>query len=119
MSRNLLRTECYFCGHEVSMVEKPRLITHEEARVYFNEYAGMTVANAECGACEAQYLAWVAPPPGDRPTDPYAEGPFYDLSFRSTFNDEPGDDDMPRYDVKKAWQRVGPYTGDRWGNRAL
>lgn len=109
MSRNLCRTDCYFCGHEVKLVEAPRKITKREAGAYFNELEGLIVANAECPICLARYLAWV----DDRECkgrSRYREAgysDFYDLSFRSTFDDEPGDKDLPQYDVQIVYLRTG------------
>lgn len=105
MSRNLCETRCCFCGWRPTLIEQPRPITNDEAGGYFDEFAGMLVANADCEQCGAKYLAWV----DERPRKPmrvggrlyvfeqhgWELGDFFDLSFRSTFNDEPGDDDMP------------------------
>ncbi len=104
MSRNLLKDECYFCGGAVVLDEERRPITPGEAGVYFAEYEGMLVANARCPDCEAKYLAWVDE--RTRKQSAYwARGPadcgFMDLSFRSTFNDEPGADDLPRWAIKR------------------
>jgi hypothetical protein len=105
MSRNLSRTDCYFCGDVPKLVEVPRPITAEEAGVYFAEYEGLLVANAECPRCGAKYLAWVDERGYVRPElwcgmlvaprVPDDDIGFVDLSFRSTFNDEPGDADRP------------------------
>lgn len=91
MSRNLGYTLCDRCGSDVRLEETPRYITPEEAGPYFRNYHGMLVANAVCWDCGARYLAWMnyhgLPAPEDgRPVD---------LSYRSTFNDEPGPDDLP------------------------
>lgn len=115
MSRNICDTVCQHCEHEVDLVEEPRSITEDEAGPYFEEYRTMTVANAECPACKAKYLAWVHPPTkGIHAGHCYHDGLVYDLSYRSTFNDEPGEADLPEYEVEKAWVRVGmqPTGGD-------
>lgn len=96
MSRNLAMTHCYYCHEEVKLDEEPRPITKEESGVYYDEYATMPVANATCTICEAKYLAWTHYPDGQ-----IGEGPFVDLSFRSTFNDEPGVPDTPRWQIKR------------------
>jgi hypothetical protein len=57
----------------------------------------MLVANATCPNCQARYLAWVARIPYRREWLSY-EG-YEDLSYRSTFNDEPGLGDLPKPDV--------------------
>jgi len=65
MSRNLGQTNCDFCGGRVSLDEKPRPITREEAGPYYDThhgygYAGGIFANATCTVCAAPYLAWVS-----------------------------------------------------------
>lgn len=52
----------------------------------------MLVANATCPGCSAEYLAWMYDIPGRRHRK---EGGIQDLSFRSTFDDEPGIPDLP------------------------
>lgn len=105
MSRNLCKTVCDFCGTEPQMIEKPRPITKEESGCYFDEYAGMLVANADCLACGAKYLGWVTWP--DRihklHGSLYGDDPqgLVDMSFRSTFNDEPGPEDLPDFIITK------------------
>lgn len=95
MSRNLLQTECDVCDSEVEMVEDPRKITVEDAGVYFEEYESMVVADAECTRCHAKYLAWVEPPQNsDSQRSSNGAKKFFDLSYRSTFNDEPGEEDI-------------------------
>lgn len=103
MSRNLCKTTCdQCCGRDVRKVEPNRLATERDVGRY-SEYIGMVVANAECFECGAKYLAWVDI--GDcehakkyrvhymheRPD----HAAFSDLSYRSTFNDEPGAADLP------------------------
>ena len=100
MSRNLCKTCCHFCSEAVELDEEPRLVTEAETgRNYYPAYRSMLVANATCTVCEAQYLAWI-----DYPA-PHSRGPgdlpFVDLSFRSTFNDEPGAADAPRWLVER------------------
>jgi hypothetical protein len=91
----------------VLLVSAPHSITRKEAGIYFEEYKDMLVADAECVDCEAKYLAWIqrhfwfkSPyfrnPITRKPDDP----PFTDLSFRSTFNDEPGPEDEPKWDIR-------------------
>lgn len=107
MSRNLCQIECAVCGAEpITLCEDGRPITKREAGVYFREYEGMLVADAECPDCQARYLAWVKPAPGHKETFGYWEYGYYDLSYRSTFNDEPSDEDLPVPDVVKAAQRL-------------
>jgi hypothetical protein len=112
MSRNLGQRDCRFCPSKVVLVELPRAIASEDAGVYYKDYGGMLVANAHCPACLAKYLAWVTGPPGSNWNNlPKDEGQTHvDLSFRSTFNDEPGEDDLPRYKVETKLVRVGIFT---------
>ena len=77
MSRNLLRTTCARCDGKV------RIVGHIRVEQYRTE--GYYVADAECEDCCAQYAAWLGEP-GQA---------FHDLSYRSTFNDEPGPTDLP------------------------
>lgn len=111
MSRNLCQTSCYFCGGVVTIVEAERALSEKDAGCYFPEFVGMIVANAECFDCEAKYLAWVRDIPGRR----HRAEPFEDLSFRSTFNDEPGLDDLPRWIVEMRRVRVREATPEDFG----
>lgn len=99
MSRNLANTSCDRCGaSSVRLDEAPRLITKIEAGYYFDEYRGMKVANATCPRCQARYLAWVSDLPRSGGwVDPDAI--YFDLSYRSTFNDEPSVRDLPKPDI--------------------
>jgi len=97
VSRNLCSTECHRCDSEVDLDEAPRFILPTEAGVYFDEFDGMLVANATCPRCGARYLAWCADVPGRAyPRRPDFDMKYFDLSYRSTFNDEPGPDDLPK-----------------------
>jgi hypothetical protein len=107
MARNLGRTDCYFCNAKVVLVEEPHVATTNDVNEHFLQlhegysYAGMICANAECSVCGAKYLARVdmSECPGYKDfLQWYGKNnkvPFFDLSFRSTFNDEPGPADMP------------------------
>lgn len=117
MSRNLCETSCSWCNGEVILEEAGRPILEEECGAYFREYRSMLVANAHCRECEAKYLAWV-----DWPGNSYwtnkGDRAFMDLSFRSTFNDEPGLEDQPKYMIEVVRHRV-PYDAardGRWGS---
>lgn len=105
MSRNLLSTICYFCNGPVVLEQTPHIVSPDECGPYFEEYQGMRVANARCKDCCALYLAWVTPPPGHGPIQ--YEGTHYDLSFRSTFDDEPGLADLPKFVIERKAVRVG------------
>lgn len=119
MSRNLGMTSCAFCGAEVVLIEQPRPVKEEEVGVYYLEpgggYQGMIVAKAECFACLAPYLAWVGSIPHRSPPPPDAERKFQDLSHYHSFNDEPNERDLPRYDVEIQYVRTGLYSGGRGG----
>ena len=103
MSRNLGRTNCYYCNGTVTKVESNRHFTEQDAKDFFSDYRNMVVANAECTNCKATYLAWVKYIPGvqDGQDEYYNNNePFFrDLSFRHSFNDEPHYLDLPLYDV--------------------
>lgn len=99
MSRNLLSINCARCGGFVKPEEDPRPITSEEAGRYYEEYEGMLVANGLCVICGAKYLGWVDETTRTRAFRHARKAavfePFIDLSYRSTFNDEPSEDDLP------------------------
>jgi hypothetical protein len=115
MSRNLGRTDCYYCNYPVVLIGEPRPITKQDRYNYFDEYDGMTVAFAECPACLARYLAWVTPPPNKQHHDIDSGNKFYDLSFRISFNNEPDERDLPVYDVKKVYIRTGLFSMSQGG----
>lgn len=109
MSRNIGSTSCEFCPGAVVCEEAPRPITRKEAGPYFEEYEGMLVADAECKDCCAKYLAWLKSAPRGyqesvRVDDSGRLLPF-DLSYRSTFNDEPGEADLPKYTIEVMYLR--------------
>ena len=100
--RRLETTKCVYCKGDVAKVEKPRQITKKEAGPTYEHVKCLVVANAMCLACRAKYLAWIdaravvdgAPRPYSRCSDS-----IMDLSFRSTFSDKLGPDDMPEFSV--------------------
>jgi hypothetical protein len=105
MSRNLCQTYCERCKTEpVRLVERSRPITKKEAEVYFEEFKGLLVADAYCPNCNARYLAWCKDPLSLRAPD--YDMDYFDLSYRSTFNDEPGPDDLPKPDVLERLDRI-------------
>jgi hypothetical protein len=105
VSRNLGRTDCYFCpGGKPRLEEAPRPATVDDVGRWPNgEYLDLSVANATCHLCEAKYLAWMSTP--SEKEEPW----IFDLSFRSTFNDEPGDEDLPKWKVETHHVRSGPW----------
>lgn len=102
MSRNLCKKECDYCRLDEVVITGPIVLFEEyypESR-YRSEYYGMKVAEAACAYCGAKYLAWIEPAIGGRKYNCWYEDEaenrrFYDLSYRSSFNDEPGKDDVP------------------------
>lgn len=120
MARNLGQTYCDFCNtKDIVLIEKPRPITKEDAGKYFESYEGMIIANAECSSCGTKYLAWIDERTitGShkdyynryiRPRHIIDGELFFDLSFRSSFRDEAGDDDLPTryYSIKEANIRI-------------
>lgn len=106
MSRNLGHTNCRHCPGDVALIEAARPLTVDDVgEHYFREYEGMIVAEADCLGCGAEYLAWIDQRPitgnWGRLYRGWAQStrdgePFFDLSYRSTFNDEPGEEDLPK-----------------------
>lgn len=92
MSRNLCRTDCITCRGRV-------LLTGVPHPYEFNGRPGWVIADAECEDCGTKYSAWINAPGGSRGQPRTAYG-FFDLSYRSTFNDEPGEDDVPRAKIE-------------------
>lgn len=95
-------------------------VTKEEAGAYHDEFEKqmLTVADAVCIDCEAPYLAWV----GDMRHEIVQlehgcfSTPFFDLSHRNSFNDEPGKGDYPKWTVERVVRRV-PWDGTVHGYR--
>lgn len=121
MSRNLLSTCCNQCGADcVRMTGPVRDISAEDARAYLNEFRGLRVADAECAWCRTKYLAWVSPQRVHRywpfraghDMDPDGADGFYDLSYRSTFDDEPGEADLPAGGVERVADLVKMFQTD-------
>jgi hypothetical protein len=98
MSRNIGETSCEICEAphtSIELEEAPRPLRAEDAGRYFTEFEGrLTVAAAHCTGCGARYLAWISLT-GPWPREPAEGARFVDLSFRSSFNDEPGAADLP------------------------
>lgn len=99
MSRNLGETSCAICradSYAIELEEAPRPIRAEDCGRCFKEIAGhLIVAAARCMACGAKYLAWVSEIGWPYARTPDGDRRFVDLSFRSSFNDEPGSADLP------------------------
>jgi len=117
MARNLGRTDCAQCGYPKMRLEEPaRLITKKEAGRFERAHTvTLVVANAVCPVCKTRYVAWV-----DRNVDrerwikPGKKTQYYvDLSYRSTFDDEPGEKDIPyRVDVFQAKNMISRLKSD-------
>lgn len=102
MSPNLGQRDCRRCGGDVIRDPNTYRVTA------FVSHIGMQVAHAECSNCGARYTAWVGPTNepevgggpayGAREAEQQLiqEFGFYDLSYRSTFSDEPGPEDLPQ-----------------------
>lgn len=111
MSRNLCQTDCPRCGSKRIRVWDVREGTKDDfVHRYYDEFQTMLVGDAECTDCGCKLLAWVRPPiVGIHNDDKFSfcdynqsidgTAHFFDLSYRSTFNDEPGPDDLPTPDV--------------------
>lgn len=117
MSRNLCATVCVHCQHPVKVIEYPRPFKDEESHGHFKEFEGMLVAKAECPVCFASYLAWLDTTTCVNPVhknhgEKALPGDVIDLSYLSTFNDEPREDDLPIYNVEKTtvWIRTGKFS---------
>lgn len=103
-STKIDRTDCLFCEGEVARTEKGRPVTLEEcgSAQLFDKIRALIVADAMCLACRAKYLAWIdvrAVVDGNAVPYPRTGDTIMALSFRSTFSDEPGPDDMPEFSV--------------------
>jgi hypothetical protein len=96
MSRNLGQTNCRRCGSRV-VICGPIYRRPADAR----SSPSMLVANADCTVCQARYTAWLGPSSehdygaSSQARDLIVQHGFYDLSYRDSFNDEPGDGDLP------------------------
>ncbi len=110
MSKNIGSKDCRNCGLVDTVVIIGAQMAWEQYYAWEGEAAkhfrGMQIAQAECQYCQTRYMAWVWPSANmvwERPTfkpewsmDDPPEKRFYDLSYRSTFNDEPGPSDIRR-----------------------
>jgi hypothetical protein len=97
MARNLGQTACGQCGCDDIVLEEERrdITANDCGPSLYRHYKGMQVAHARCARCGARYIAWMGEIKGrDLPMHPDAVTVIYDLSYRSTFNDEPGDADI-------------------------
>jgi hypothetical protein len=87
------------------LTEDARALAPEEGGRYYERYRGRMYANAEC-ACGARFLAWLERGEtwnqGTRQFEPHG-WEIADLSYRSTFNDEPGEGDKPDLSVDDIW----------------
>jgi len=122
MSRNIGQTECARCNASVATTGPDHPITEDEAHGYFEEFEGLLVADAKCENCGALYLAWVDSTTRLRPAVVFGvdlsqekgDGPFFDLSYRSSFNDEPGEGDLPPYAESAGFRIWAAYRGTGW-----
>ena len=107
MSRNLGDVSCDRCRGKVERLEEWRLAAPAELGRYYHDYAEQLFAHARCEWCGARYLAWA---PDRRYQPDLKSNEIGDLSYRSTFNDEPNDDlDLPRDEwIARATMDLGP-----------
>jgi hypothetical protein len=108
MSRNIGNTDCAICNATVVLCGEPHPITPDEAGGYIRYFEGMIVADAVCMRCDAKYLAWVKRAKRMERSwmrDDYTR-PFFDLSYRNSFNDEPADGDLPPRALSALSQRL-------------
>lgn len=106
MSRNLCDTSCWYCDEGVNqgsvvLIGPIAPITEKQAGCYYEEFKALLVGDAECKDCRAKYLAWMSDIQGNELFDEIG-----DLSFRSTFNDEPGAADAPKWQLKTVVTRT-------------
>ena len=87
---------CVYCEMPVTAVGPVTKPTVEFVERYLgNNPRDYHFAPAHCPACEARYMAWFV---FDAEDDEFY---IADLSWRSTFNDEPAPEDLPRYRVAR------------------
>lgn len=127
MGRTLaVGTICGMCQLDaVVLVEKSRLITRrdlglertaEDLEYLMRTWDGLRVAEAICVACGTRYLAWVdasnIAEPGLVPPYSHESGKeFCALSYRSTFNNDPSDEDLPTHRVV-SWSELTVSAGE-------
>lgn len=120
----MCRTDCRFCDGTVVCIESPRpVVVADTGASNFDGCAGLIVARAECVDCEGKYLAWLNHPRSwghARTEDIHVQlddnlAPVIrDLSFRSSFNDEPGENDLPRHEIVVTRSRVPVSPENYW-----
>lgn len=97
MSRNLDKTICAICSCAVEITGAPYVKQFPLGPAEEAGYLTVVVADAECKVCGAKYSAWLNEPHRQKSVAHrmHPTGGFYDLSFRASFNDEPGEGDAP------------------------
>lgn len=111
MSRNCGTAGCYACDGRLRVDGAAQSFTALfPASSMRGEYGGHDFVPLVCEDCEAKFLGWVTRNTGAGEAE---DGgiTWYDVSWRSSFNDEPGPDDIPKWDVETVRRRKGPYTG--------
>lgn len=109
--RNIVSPECH---GPVVVEEAPRPITPAEARVYYDEFRALRVANAHCPVCGAKYLAWFSGWSFMKSAWLDSDE-VCDLSYRRAFNDEPHPDDLPTNHVRRTViTEIRPKAGGAW-----
>jgi hypothetical protein len=91
MSRNLCRTDCCYCHYDLE--NEPLInvhkITKQEAGNYYQVLYDLNVCDITCPICGSSYIGWIGP------DSRHPKPTLFDLSFRSSFNDEPNPEDKP------------------------
>jgi hypothetical protein len=128
MSVNLCDNKCHICGMPAIKVTGERYQGQQKRKGYDNHW----FADAECQVCGTKYTAWLSSHHDNliagvcsARNNPYhadwfakhdecfgclsCDADFFDLSYRSTFNDEPGDEDLPDFPVATVITVKGPY----------
>src|SRR5690348_11653005 len=98
MALSLGKVVCHRCGGRVTRTD------HQSETLEETDHRrpGMNISEAECARCGAKYWAWVTPAINDPiygrrgiDRENVRQFGFYDLSFRSTFSDQPAMVDLP------------------------
>lgn len=94
---------CRFCGSELKLTPDTERVGLQDDSAYSRQFRDRAFADADCPMCEAKYTAWMD------------DGVITDTSFRSTFNDEPGPDDLPKWDTETITRRTGAFVPENHG----
>lgn len=102
MALNLSKTKCHFCYEDIKItgpIHSPTLEDVKKEENLREPYLIHTyVAEAECSLCGAKYTSWHR--------IEHDRSVITDLSFRSTFRDEPGPSDLPCMAKRKLFTKI-------------